>query len=308
MNERPSNQNTGIWNRKILVEKESGNPLVLHDHRDCGSVTIADGKIERADVAGSSPDDPICFRNHVDVPNGDAPPPALYYLVCHMKPSRRDFPGNPDSREGAGITPLFPAEAGAGAGSKKIIALQATTGNSLTGMGKVLEVAGNHYAWLPMNDRTAFRKVDAWLKEFMALDFETAKSIAEAEDRWSLKQEIQEAYEKLLDITHPGDPTAPLAFRLLCDAWHEVHVAGNTELSGFPITAPAILDDWLAPFSPEGTGDPAIASVVSKMGDGDTKEKVKKVLETATGDPRVHVVAFLGIKEKASEKSEGGAQ
>lgn len=110
------------------------------------------------------------------------------------------------------------------------------------------------------------------------------------------------------DLLDPGHE-AELAFRLLCEAWKIKNIDGRTDCKGIPIIAPSGLTDWLAPFSPRGKGDAEnIASVVSTMGDADTKCKVEKVLNAVNGDPKEHVLALLGIEEQASKQTERGAQ
>lgn len=169
----------------------------------------------------------------------------------------------------------------------------------------------DNIVWLSMKSRTAYKKVSDWLPQFLNLSFDDAVKIAQAKDRGALEPKIQEEYSKLLDITHPGDASAPLAFRLLCEAWKDVNIIKNSELSVFPINAPTILAEWLAPFAPDGIDDPAkIASVVSKMGDAASKGKAEKVLKAANneGDLRVEVLAFLGTIEDTATQTEGGAQ
>ena len=275
--------NTNHWKRKILFA--NGIPLALHDHRNTtniiGAVTVENGQLLRANVADV---DFIQQLNTLD----QNPVTNPEHAIIHITGNRIDF-----------VTACYPCN-----DAYKGIILQATTQVSLNESHEATE----NVVWLSMADRTAYTKVSEWLSEFLALDFVTAKSIAEAEDRWSLKPEIQKKYEKLLDITHPGDPAATLAFHLLCEAWHEVNVVGNKELSGFPIAAPSNLDDWLAPFSPEKADDPIrIASVVAKMGDNDTKTKVKNVLDTAKGgqSPKDYVIALLGIEDNSTTQSKG---
>ena len=120
-------------------------------------------------------------------------------------------------------------------------------------------------------------------------DFET-KRILEAVRNSS----SQEAFLKLALAIWSAVQEYQLALRLLCEAWSEVNLKKNKTLSGFPVHAPSKLDDWLAPFAPEGNDDAAkIASVVSNMGDNDTKEKVRNVLESANTDPTAAVKVLL---------------
>lgn len=96
-------------------------------------------------------------------------------------------------------------------------------------------------------------------------------------------------------------PINLLAFRLLCEAWEEVNVKGNASLSGFPITAPSGLPDWVAPFSTQSDGSTATAnSVVALMENEDTKSRVEAVLNAADCNPEKAVLAFLGRTDLAA--------
>ena len=133
-----------------------------------------------------------------------------------------------------------------------------------------------------MNNREAYRKVDLWLPEFMDLDFDTAKIIAQAADRGSLAPEIERKYAHLLDITHPGDATAEFAFRLLCESMVLCDGKATGTVADIPITAPTQLGHWLDPFSPAGaTDDQRIDAVVTMMRSEDKKAAVRQVLVTA---------------------------
>jgi len=271
----------------------NGMCLVLRDHREVeaapGAVTINNAQVSRANVAD------------VNFPGANFPgqfhKTVQIHVVCHLTENRdnvefQDPPPTSDHED----SPV------------RLIILQASKGNDSISLTH--ETVGDK-VWLSMKSREAYTKVSEWLPQFLNLSFEDAVKIAEAKDRGALAPKIQEDYEKLLDITHPGDPTAPLAFRLLCEAWAEVNVKKNTTLSGLPINAPSKLDDWLAPFHPDGDGNPAkIASVVSKMGDAASKGKAEKVLKAADGegDLRGEVLAFLGTIKDTATQTEGGAQ
>ena len=275
---------TNHWKRKIL--SKDGIAIVLHDHRDTnaikGAVTLENDVISRANVADCE------FSALLAVP---APNPATNpeRAVVHIIGNRSGF-----------LAAAFP-----GADSYQAIILQATTQDS--GLGDDHEPA-EKVVWLSMQSRESYKKADKWLPQFLRLSFEDAVKIAKAKDRGTLDPRIQEDYAKLLDITHPGDPTASLAFRLLCEAWTEVNVNQNRKLSGLPITAPKDLTGWLAPFAPDGNDDAAkIASVVSKTGDAD-KTKVRNVLDAANDDPKEQVLAFLGLTQAPTARPQGGAQ
>jgi len=304
MNERPIPE-TNHWIRKIVSATQGQHRLVLHDHRAQlnGSVTLDAATLVRADVAGK-PTDPINFLTLLQgvIP---ATEDSLWRVVCHINTNRTSFATSPEPLI-PGV-PLFPPALT----GQKVIALQVATSDSLPDDPTVQHTdAGNDYVWLSMKSREAYKRVSDWLPQLLDLSFDDAVQIANARDRGALPPRIQDAYTKLLDITHPGDPTASLAFRLLCEAWKEVKVTGNTEVSGFPITAPSGLEEWVAPFSPDGSDETAkIASVVSKIGDADTKVRVKDVLEAAknSGDLESKVLALLGIEIEATAQPEGGA-
>jgi hypothetical protein len=158
-----------------------------------------------------------------------------------------------------------------------------------------------------MKNGDAYRNTSEWLKEFMALDFETAKTIAEAPDRSSLA-DLEGGYRHLLDITHPGDPTAELAFRLLCEAWEAEQIDGVSELSGFAITAPRNLSGWLAPFGSREGQAATSEEVVAMMGDEDLKAKVWAVLNAVDCEARKNAVLTLLGRIDTRDSVEGGAK
>lgn len=264
-----------------------GRCLVLRDHRNSGpgAVSIQNGQVTRADVAGVD-----FLPSTISVPEGQECP--FVHAVCHLDELDRRAVEFFEDRVSASERP-------------KMVILQASTASG--GVGWAHETL-DRIIWLSMKDKAAYGRVREWLPEFMDLDFATAKLIAGAPDRGSLSDTIQRTCPHLLDITHPGDPTALFAFRLHCEAWEEVNVNGNASLSGFPITAPSGLTDWLAPFSPQSNGDRAsIESVVAMMGDQETKTKVRAVLSAAEKSPRIPVLDLLGRPNDAPD-TEGDAQ
>lgn len=300
MNESVRDQDAGSWIRKAVSVKDTDAFLFLHDRR--GSVEIEGGRIVKADVAGKD-EDPVCFSDYIDLMDGEITVEETYHLVVHPLSSRGDFPTDPDARRD-NLSPLFPlATTG-----KKVIALQVTTEGclSLAHLG-TQTIAGNQYVWLSMKDRAAYRKVADWLSEFTALDFETANSIASAPDRSSLAR-FEGVFSHLLDITHPGDPTAPLAFRLLCEAWEAEQVDGVGEPSGFAITAPKIPSDWLAPFVRPDGQVANVQEVVALMDDEDFKGKVKAVLDATDGESTKKAVLTLLGRTDPPPATEGGAE
>jgi hypothetical protein len=280
----PNNPPAGDrWKQRVCITTDSTKRIVLHDHS--GGLYLPSNQYDSLKIAD------VEFKEHFKVSTDVA---NLVHVVAHVE-SRDVF-----------TTGVFepPAE-GQTAVSGPLIVLQVSRPESVADASE----SSDRIVWLSMKSREAYKKVSDWLKQFLDLSFEDAVKIAKESERAALDPDIQRKYAQLLDITHPGDPAAPLAFRLLCEAWYEKNVAGESELSGFPITAPTILDDWLAPFSADEKVDPAsIASVCAKMGDNVTKVKVEQVLNDAKGDPRTHILAFLGIKEQATVQSEGGAQ
>ena len=129
--------NTDKWKRKLLLASCTNVPLVLQDHRERAAVTIENNSITRADVAGRD-DDPIDFIGHVGLqvnPSGT----ECYHLVAHINISRQSYAKNPENAEGCPV-PLFPP----GTKGKKVIALQATTKESLSSQHEPLvEVDGS---------------------------------------------------------------------------------------------------------------------------------------------------------------------
>ena len=283
MNEHSVDQNTSTRTRKILVAKSTRKQLVLHDHRDTGSVTVTVDQITRADVAGRD-GDPISFLDHVTLPSATDKSPELYHLVCHIRTSREGFAKNPENRDNS--IPLFPERMT----GKKVIALQATTQDSLTGKGEVLEVLENSYVWLPMNDRSAYRKISDWLPEFLTLTFEQAKELAGFTSRTQATQ-FEAEFSHFLNIIFPGCIEYRLAFHLLCEAAKVVEeentkrkakgeqTSNTAELSGIIIHAPHDLGEWLAPFG-ENLTAAAIPKVAGMIGSDPVKTAAGKVLRT----------------------------
>jgi hypothetical protein len=281
----------GINYKQHEVHVAGSCPLLLRDHREVeeapGAVTIENGVVTRANVAD------VTFPN-AELKEGISITDPLH-VVCHLTEDREN------------IQFLEPAAPGAeNAKAPRLVILHVSAGADRVSLPSK---ADERAVWLSMASRTAYAKVDVWLKQFLNLSFEDAEKIAKSPERAVLDPKIQQKYAQLLDITHPGDPAAPLAFHLLCEAWKIKNIDLKDDCEGIPITAPSNLTVWLAPFSPEGNDDPArIASVVSKMGDTDTKDKAKMVLEAANGAPKTHVLAFLGIEGQAPDQAEGGPQ
>jgi len=176
-----------------------------------------------------------------------------------------------------------------------------------------LSAVNGNIVWLSMKSRAAYKKVSDWLPQFLALDFETAKTIAVAEERGSLSTELQRKFAHLLDITHPGDPTAELAFRLLCEARVACETGGATEQFGITIHPPTGLEAWLVPFSPQGnTDEERIAAVVAVMGSTEAKAAAEMILLAAKkGENGLNEAkAFPGVPAPVSNSTptqEGGA-
>jgi hypothetical protein len=220
--------------------------LVLRDHREVeaapGAVTIADYKVTRANVANADFPGAIFPRQIQNT--------SLIHAVCHLTEGReevefRDPLPAPDPRD----PPV------------KFVILHASSVND--GVSQSHENTGPK-VWLSMKSLAAYNRVADWLRQFLDLSFEDAVKIADATDRAALAPDIQRRYAQLLDITHPGDPTASLAFRLLCEAWL-MNNGKPTTCEGIPITPPGSLDDWLAPFK-VGNSTPDEAAVAAMMG------------------------------------------
>lgn len=279
---------TDNWRRKILSVGET--PIGLHDHRNegdaQGAVTITNDTILRADVAN------VCFKSHVRLPL-TGKNITVKHVVAHLDtPNIDNF-----------LNAAFPNRAE----EEFVIIMNVSRQDS--GLASA-HYAGENCICFSMKDRRAYSKVDDWLEQFLRLDFDVAKVIAEVNDRGELPPDLQDYYAKFLDITHPGDPAAPLAFRLLCEAWKIKCIDEKDDCEGISITAPSSLTDWLKPFSVVGADDSAIATVVAKMGDNDTKTKVQNVLDTVYKgeDPSDHVKSLLGIEDNSTTQPEGANQ
>lgn len=143
----------------------------------------------------------------------------------------------------------------------KVILLQVSSVDG--GVIEENEIRGD-FVWLSMKSRAAYNKVADWLPQFLDLSFEDAVKIVNAPDRAALDPGFQRKHAQLLDITHPGDPTARLGFRLLCEAWL-MNNGKPTTCAGIPITPPGSLDDWLSPFK-LGNITPDKVAVATMMG------------------------------------------
>jgi len=161
---------------------------------------------------------------------------------------------------------------------------------------------------LSMKDGNAYRQNTGWLGQFLLLSFEEATEIAGAANRGDLSEEIRRKCPNLLDITHPGDPTAPLAFRLLCEAWEEKEINRKNELSGFEFEAPANSEEWRKPFTRAEGQTVTIEEVVALMVDGDFKGKVRAVLDATDGEAMKKAVLNLLGRADDPTGTEGGAE
>lgn len=270
--------------------------LVLRDYRNSapGAVSIVDGRLTRANVAD------VDFReSEVRIP--DVRDSGLFHAVCHIDEDHRD--------EVDFYEPL-PEGDRQGEEHSKMVAIQVSTAGRVKPAHKVTA----EVVWLSMFDRGAYTRVNEWLPEFMDLDFETAQAIAGAPNRESLSEDVQRRYSHLLDITHPGDPTVELAFRLLCEARLACGEAESSVIGLVEVRAPVALDSWLEPFEPKGKDQSErIAAVVAMMGSEEAKESASAVLDAVQRNEDVLVKAkeFPGVSADHGESEdclEGGAQ
>lgn len=170
----------------------------------------------------------------------------------------------------------------------------------------------SNFIWLSMKDRTAYTKVSHWLPEFLVLDFETAKELAAFTDR-NQAAKHEETFRHFLDIILPGDPTALLAFRLLCEARLACGNQDELDMSGLKIKAPKDLAAWLAPFSVHGDDNQKIAEVVAMMGSDTAKKAAQAVFSALEKDEKAldEAKEFPGVREWDSSSvssQEGGGE
>lgn len=161
-----------------------------------------------------------------------------------------------------------------------------------------------------MQDGNAYRSSSPWLKEFFALDYKTAESIAKLKHR-SQAAAYEEKYGHFLDIILPGRVENLLAFRLLCEAVKVVEeentkrtakseqTSNTAELCGITIHAPEQLEQWLAPFGKKPEDVNAIEHVAGMIGSGDLKKAAEKVLKTVKerNNPSSAITGFLEAVE-----------
>jgi len=252
-----------------------GRCLVLRDHRNSGpgAVTIQSGQVTRADVA-----DVDFLRSGVSLTEVQVTP--LAHAVCHLDEANRN---DVDFFESDGDVSARP----------KVVILQAST--AAGGVSWPHERCDDT-VWLSMKDRMAYSRVSEWSPQFLNLSFEDAATIAQAPDRSALAK-FEGGFSRILDITHPGDPTAPLAFRLLCEAWYEKNVNGNNR-----INAPGSLEEWLNPFNVKGDSESDRMQAVVALMRSEDREVVKKVLKAANEKQNLAeaVKAFPGFSVDSS--------
>jgi hypothetical protein len=140
-------------------------------------------------------------------------------------------------------------------------------------------IESTNFVWLSMKSREAYKRVSDWLPQFLDLSFKDAVKIAKATDRTELDPDLQQRYAQLLDITHPGDPSASLAFRLFCEAW-TLNNGQTTKHDGISITPPDSLDRWVTPFK-VGTTTSYNTAVAAMMGTPSLRAKAADVLNAA---------------------------
>jgi len=151
---------------------------------------------------------------------------------------------------------------------------------------------------LMMKDGSSYRSSFPWLTEFLELDFETATKIAVLKVR-SEASEYEKEFSHFLDIILPGDPTAELAFRLLCEARVACGSDDEKEMGGLKIYAPKDLAAWLAPFAVSVNGDQKIAAVVAMMGSETAKKAAKAVFDALERNENAleEAKVFPGVSE-----------
>jgi hypothetical protein len=169
----------------------------------------------------------------------------------------------------------------------------------------------SNFIWLSMKYRTAYTMVSHWLPEFLTLDFKTAKELAGFTDR-NQAAKHEDKFGHFLDIILPGDPTALLAFRLLCEARLACGNQDDLDMSGLKIKAPRDLGAWLAPFSTHGDEDQRIAAVVALMGSASAKKAAKAVFDALERNENAleEAKVFPGVSElipSSTPSQEGGA-
>lgn len=270
------------WVRQVFsAANQPGKQIVLHDHT-LGLDLSPNGE-HSLEVAG------VEFGQYVgEHQDDDLTSPVR--MIAHIGGTREEV-----------FEVLFTSQ-GEGEGETRPVIILEVSSQEATAS---VSAHSNTVVWLSMKDREAYKRVSDWLPQFLDLDFQTATQIANTPNRSDLESELQRNFSRILEVTHPGDPTAPFAFRRLCEAWSCVNVSGKEKLSGFSVTAPGSLMDWLAPFSSQSTGKAAsIDSVPHMMGDAATRDKAKAILGSADSDPKAAVLDFLG----ETEDGKGGGQ
>ncbi len=233
----PSN---GRWIQQVVQRMADQQRLVLHDHSS--GLYLSGGDYDSLKVAE------VDFKPLAQLAN-DVPNNSPIHVVAHVI-NRANF-----------LAAFFKSPAaGEEFDSRPRIVFHVGRPESVA----VDSLVSSDIVWISMKSREAYKKVADWLPQFLDLSFEDAVKIANATDRAALDPNFQRKYAQLLDITHPGDPTASLAFGLLCEAWL-MNNGKPTTCEGIPSTPPGSLDDWLAPFK-VGNITPDKVAVAAMMG------------------------------------------
>ena len=254
--------------------RRENKPLYLYDHRYSnanwkGAATISAGNITRSDVANFS------HFGVLSIPDTDG---IAKHVIIHADNPEQIY-GDDDSE----LIVLWVSTTAARAGEHTLIP-------ALPDSPKIVQFV--------MKDGSAYRSRFPWLSEFLALDFETAKKIAVLKVR-SEASEYEKEFSHFLDIILPGDPTAELAFRLLCEARVACGRDDEKEMGGLKINAPKDLAAWLAPFAVSGDEDQKIAAVVAMMGSETAKKAAKAVFDALERNENAFEEAkvFPGVSE-----------
>lgn len=245
--------------------------LLLRDHREVeeapGAVTVEHGAVTRANVADAPFPDAMLA--------GTTPISDPLHVVCHLTEYRKDVNFLDTTAPGA----------------PKLVILQVSAGADHVPLPSEFD---NHAVWLSMASRSAYVEVNAWLSQFLDLSFEDARKLATLQSRSQVTgklEYLEGKYSNFLNVILPGSVDAPLALRLLCEAWLLTNGASSRDENGIMIHAPQKLDDWLTPFATDDKV-PTKEFVIAAM-DKSQRDTVVKIfdavsaLESAVGEESI---------------------
>lgn len=217
------------WIRQVFCVNTPNRQLVLHDHTR--GIHMPVGGVHPIQVAAVPFTDSIANTQDDDLT-------SPMRMVAHILGAREEV-----------INHLWAAPANNS--ERQAIILEVSSQEATSSLSAV----NGNIVWLSMKSREAYKNVSNWLNQFLDLSFKDARNLAELQSRSQVTGELEyleEKYSKFLNVILPGSVDAPLALRLLCEAWLYTSGEESKVESSIMIHAPQNLKDWLEPFATDG--------------------------------------------------------